>query len=90
MYVDSKILIFTKNSTKFIINEQASTGTFIPGFIAHAPRGAVVILCVCVSATKLAAIYLVCESKLWCYKVCYGVPNVCIVWNPFFSFDVIY
>ena len=32
------------------------------------------------SVTKLATIYLVCESKLRCYKVPYGIPNACIVW----------
>ena len=34
----------------------------------------------CLSVTKLAATYLVCESKLQYYKVPYGVPNACIVW----------
>ena len=28
----------------------------------------------------LAAIYLVCESKLQCYKVPYGVPNGLFMW----------
>ena len=32
MFVDSEILDVTKNSQMF--NEQASTGTFVPGFIA--------------------------------------------------------
>ena len=42
-------------------------------------RVTVVVLCVCrcLSVTKLAAAYIVCESKMWCYKVPYGVP---IVW----------
>ena len=30
---------------------------------------------VCLSVTSLAATYLVCESKLRCYEVSYGVPN---------------
>ena len=37
---------------------------------------------VCLSVTKLAAAatYLICEPKVQCYKVPYGVPNACIVW----------
>ena len=37
-----------------------------------------VVVCVCLSVTKLAATYwyLVCESKVQCYKVPYGIPNV--------------
>ena len=35
---------------------------------------------VCLSVTKLAATYLVCESKVQHYKVPYGIPNACIVW----------
>ena len=35
---------------------------------------------VCLSVTKLMATYLVCESKMWCYKVPYGVPNALFVW----------
>ena len=35
----------------------------------------VVVLCVSVSVTKLAATYLVCESKVRFYKVPYGIPN---------------
>ena len=35
---------------------------------------------VCLSVTKLAATYLICESKVQCYKAPYGVPNACIVW----------
>ena len=31
------------------------------------------------SDTKLAATYLVYESKVRCYKVPYAIPNVCIV-----------
>ena len=40
-------------------------------------RVTVVVLCVCVclSLTKLSITYLVCESKVWRYKVPYGVPN---------------
>ena len=38
-------------------------------------RVTVVVLCVCLSVTTLAATYLVYESKLLCYKVPYGVPN---------------
>ena len=34
-----------------------------------------VCVCVCLSVTTLTATYLVCESKLQCYKVPYGVPN---------------
>ena len=37
-------------------------------------------LCICVSVTKLAATYLICESKVQLCKVLYGVPNACIVW----------
>ena len=37
---------------------------------------------VCLSVTKLAATYLVCKSKLWCYTIRYGIPNACIVWIP--------
>ena len=45
-------------------------------------EGMVVVLCVCVclSVTELAATYLVCKSKVRCYKVPYGVSNLCIVW----------
>ncbi len=32
------------------------------------------------SVTTLTATYLVYESKVQCYKVPYGVPNVYIVW----------
>ena len=39
-------------------------------------------LCLCVSITKLAATYLVCKSKLRCYRIPYGVPNACIEWIP--------
>ena len=39
-----------------------------------------VCVCICVSVTTLTATYLVCESKMWFYKVPYGVPNVCIVY----------
>ena len=35
---------------------------------------------VCVSVTKLAATYLVCESKMQLCKVPYGVPNTRILW----------
>ena len=35
---------------------------------------------VCSSLTKLAATYLVCESKVQCYNVPYGVQNAWIVW----------
>ena len=38
-------------------------------------RVTVVVLCVCLSVTTLAATYLVYESKLLCCKVPYGVPN---------------
>ena len=44
-------------------------------------RVTVVVLCVCVrlSVTKQAAIYLVCECKVWRYKVPYGIPNtICV------------
>ena len=37
---------------------------------------------VCLSVTKLAAIYLVYKSKLQCYMIPYGIPNACIVWIP--------
>ena len=39
-------------------------------------RVTVVVLCVILSVTTLAATYLVCESNLRCYKVPYDVPNV--------------
>ena len=32
-------------------------------------------VCVCLSVTKLAATYLVCESKVRRYKDPYGIPN---------------
>ena len=37
-------------------------------------RVTVVVLCVCVSISviKQAATYFVYESKMWCYKACYG------------------
>ena len=35
------------------------------------------VLCVCV-VTKVTATYLVCESKVRCYKIPYGVPKVAI------------
>jgi hypothetical protein len=48
-------------------------------------RVTVVILCVylpvCVSVTTLTATYLVCESKLRCYKIPCGIPNACVVWT---------
>ena len=34
---------------------------------------------ICVSVTMLTATYLVCKSKIWFYKVPYGVPNAYIV-----------
>ena len=40
----------------------------------------VVVLCVCLSVTTLAATYLVYKSKLLYYKVPYGVPNAWFVW----------
>ena len=45
-------------------------------------EGMVVVLCVCVclSVTELAATYLVCKSKVRCYKVPYDISNLCIVW----------
>ena len=78
-----------RNAGKGSINIGGTSDLWLPS--AHAPRGTVVILCVCVSVTTLAATYLVCKSKLRCYTVSYGVPNVCIVWNPLktFSFGVI-
>ena len=39
-----------------------------------------VYLCICVFVTKLAAIYLICESKVQLCKVPYDIPNTCIVW----------
>ena len=30
-----------------------------------------------VCLTKLITTYLVCESKIWCYKVPYGIPDAC-------------
>ena len=35
---------------------------------------------VCLSVTALAATYPVCKSIVRCYKVPYGVSNLCIVW----------
>ena len=37
---------------------------------------------VCLSVNLLAATYLVCKFKLWCYTIPYGIPNACIVWIP--------
>ena len=37
-------------------------------------------VCLCVSVAALAATYLVYKSRVRCYKVLYGVSNVCIVW----------
>ena len=37
-------------------------------------------VCLCVSVTALAGTYLVYKSKVRCYKVPYGVSNLCIVW----------
>ena len=37
-----------------------------------------VCVCVCLSITVLAATYLVCKSQERCYKIPYGVSNVCI------------
>ena len=50
------------------------------GYSSHS-----VCLCMCVSVTALAATYLI--YKVRCYKVPYGISNVCIVWvsNPLFS-----
>ena len=42
---------------------------------ACAARVMVVVLCVYLSVTMLAATYLVFESKLWCCKVPYDVLN---------------
>ena len=47
---------------------------------ARARNIMVVVLCACVPVTTLAATYLVCESKVGCYKVPYGVSNTRIVW----------
>ena len=43
----------------------------------YGSRSVCVCMCVsvCLSVTTLTATYLVCESKLRCYKVPYGVPN---------------
>ena len=41
---------------------------------------------VCLLPIKLTATYLICESKLWCHKVYYGISNVCIVQNPLKTF----
>ena len=43
-------------------------------------RVTVVVLCVCLSVTTLAATYLVYGSRLLRYKVPYGVPNAWFVW----------
>ena len=42
--------------------------------------GVILCMCICVSVTTLTATYLVCDSKIWFYKVPYGVPNVCILY----------
>ena len=42
-----------------------------------------VCLCVCVSVTALAATYLVCKSKVRCYKVPYGVLNLYMCYVDF-------
>ena len=42
-------------------------------------------VCVCPYVTKLAATYLICESKVQCYKVPYGVPNVDFADNALFT-----
>ena len=39
-----------------------------------------VCMCVCLSVAELTATYLVCESKMRCYKVPYGIPTTCFVW----------
>ena len=46
------------------------------------PQCMVTVVILCVSVTKLAATYLVCKSKLWCYMIPYGVSNACIGWTP--------
>ena len=48
----------------------------------YGSRSVCVCVCVslCVSVTALAATYLVYKSQVRCYKVPYGVVNVCIVW----------
>ena len=43
-------------------------------------RVTVVVLCVCLSVTKLTATYLVCESKVLDYKVPYDVPKAWFMW----------
>ena len=37
-------------------------------------------VCVCLSVTTLAAIYLVFTSKIRCLRVLYGVFQICNVW----------
>ena len=60
--------------------------TYSSSTLGACARGTVVVLCVCVcvslcvSVTALAATYLVYKSQVRCYKVPYGVVNVCIVW----------
>ena len=39
-----------------------------------------VVVCVCLSVTELTASYLVCKSKMRCYKVPYDIPNAGFVW----------
>ena len=49
----------------------------------HVPEGygsRFMCVCLCLSDTKLAATYFVCESKGRCYKVPYGIPNTQFVW----------
>ena len=46
-----------------------------PRRMRHRITVVVLCVCVCLSVTKLTATYLVCESKVQCYKVPYGVPK---------------
>ena len=53
---------------------------FILLILGACARVTVVVLCVCVSVTKLTATYLVYESKMWFCTVPSSVPNACIMW----------
>ena len=60
----------------------------------YGSRSVCVYVCVCLSVTMLTATYLICESKMRCYKVPYGLPEgmICVDFSKnalFASFGVI-
>ena len=76
--------ITTTTSYVHTMNNKSQMVPFLIGTwlltLGACARVTVVVLCVCVSVTNLAAAYLICESKVQLCKLPYSVPNACIVW----------